>query len=77
MPHNPYQPTHMGMWDLGASQIPPQQTWGLYTPQYPKHSRNQRVCGIRTAHHKLNSWEYILWYTQHQTIDLNITANLH
>ena len=67
----------MGMWDMGAPDIPPKKSWGIPTPQYPTHIRHQYGWGERPIHHKWYIKEEIIRYTQHLKIYCNTTANLY
>ena len=55
----------MGMWELGAPDIPPKTSWGIPTPQHTTHIRHQYGWGERSIHHKWDSKEEIIQYTQH------------
>ena len=67
----------MGMWKLGASNIPPERYWDISTLQHTTHIRHHHVWGEMSTHHKWDSKEEIFWYTQHWKTDCNTTANIH
>ena len=67
----------MGMWNLGASEIPPEKDWGISTPQNLTHTMNHHYWGERSTHNKWDSKEEMIWYNQYWRTYCNTTGNIN